>query len=81
MESRGGEVILGAVRAPLSSHCSLAHQQRLSPFTAEEVRLRERWWLFQGHTTCEGQSRGSNPDSRPRLYKLLLCSASQGLAC
>lgn len=25
------------------------------------------WWLFQGHTACEGESQGSNPDSRPCL--------------
>ena len=37
------------------------------PITGKEVWLRERLWLSQGHTACEGQRQGSNPESRPCL--------------
>ena len=56
VESRGGEVILGGVRAPLSSHCSLAHQQRLSPFTAEEVRLERGGGFFRVTQLVRGRA-------------------------
>ena len=57
-----------------SSPCSLEYQQWLSPFTAVEVRLRERRWaFFQGYTACEGQSQASDPYSRPCWYNH--CSA------
>lgn len=72
--SLGGVVLRGVPRAALHSG------RGLSPPTAEKVRLREKWWLFGGHSACKRQSQGSNSDSRACVCTHCSVLPSQGIA-
>lgn len=72
--SLGGFVLRAVPRAA-------PHSGRgLSPLTAEKVRLREKWWLFWGHSACKRQSQGSNSDSRACVCTHCSVLPSQGIA-
>lgn len=70
----------GRVRARGVPRAAPHSGRGLSPLTAENVRLREKWWLFWGHSACKRQSQGSNSDSRACVCTHCSVLPSQGIA-